>query len=151
MPHAGFGARRAFVAWAALTFASLAGCEGGGPKTHPVRGRVELAGGDVKALAGETVEVEAEGSPGVRASGPIGEDGTFELGGVYEGQSRMGAAEGKYRARIILDGVDPPTGKTPLRSRKPLPVNVRYLKFDTSGLTVDVPAAGEVVLKVSRE
>src|SRR5437773_9320646 len=64
--------------------AVLAGCRASGqakgPKTVPVRGKVIFArGGTVKALYDRQARIELESvdQPGVRAVGPIEEDGSF--------------------------------------------------------------------------
>src|SRR5262249_61713310 len=56
---------RARVASLAAVMAFLgmlnsAGCGPSGPKTYPVRGRVEVAGGDVRHLAGANIEAALE-------------------------------------------------------------------------------------------
>jgi hypothetical protein len=137
---------RAAVAAALLALAGLgvAGCGPAGPKTYPVRGRVEFTGGDVGQLAGSNVEAALENEPTVRASGVIEPDGAFTLATLDAGVLRKGAKEGKYRARIILAEEDA-TGKR----RRPPPLAPRFLQFATSGLALQVPTSGEVTLKVS--
>src|SRR5438034_8880223 len=62
-----------------ITLMSNLGCGAGGPRTYPVQGKVELAGADVKLLAGSHVEFALAADPRVRASGEIQEDGSFKL------------------------------------------------------------------------
>lgn len=134
---------RAVVAVLALFV--VAGCGSDGPKMHPVRGRVELAGGNVADLAGAGVEAALDSDPTVRASGVIAEDGSFRLETLHAGVIRRGAQEGNYKARIVPgDDEDKQARK---RVRQALPE--KYRQFQTSGLTFQVPTDGEVVLKVS--
>lgn len=131
----------------ALVMAGLiaaVGCGPDGPKTYPVQGKIDLAGGDVGQLAGSTVEVSRTGDPDVRASGEIQADGAFTLETLHAGVIRKGAREGTYQARIILADDDPAT-----RRRAAKAIDRRYLRFDTAGLALQVPAAGEVTLKVT--
>jgi hypothetical protein len=123
----------------------LAGC-GGGPKTHPVRGKVVVADGDVAQLADGHVEFVREDDPGVRADGLIGPDGRFEMQTQLQGKLLTGAAEGTYRARIILPDADGGGGR-----RRPRPIHDRFLDFKTSGLTFQVPTDGEITVTVSRK
>jgi hypothetical protein len=133
------------VAVLAVAALAMAGC-GGGPKTYPVRGKVVLADGDVARLADGHVEFEREGDPGVRADGLIGPDGRFEMQTQLQGKLLKGAAEGTYRARIVLPDADGDGGG----KRRPRPVHPRFLDFQTSGLTFQVPTDGEITVTVSR-
>lgn len=120
------------------------GCGPSGPKTHPVEGRVTLAGGDAKRLAGHHLEVVLEGDPSVRASGVIGGDGAFGLETLHAGEILKGVPEGKYRVRVLRaeEGDD---GK-----RLPAPpVAAKYLKFESSGLTLSVPPPGPVTFDLA--
>jgi hypothetical protein len=119
---------------------AFAGCGSRGD-VHPVRGRVVLTGGDVAQLAGHHVEAVLEGDPGVRASGIIGPDGTFTLETLHDGAVRKGAREGTYRVRIVPADEDDAGKKL-----KTPPVAGKHLRFETSGLTLQVPASGEVTL-----
>lgn len=119
------------------------GC-GSGPKTYTVRGKLELTGGDVQALAGHTLEAMSESDPTVRASGVIQPDGSFTLETLHAGAVYKGAQEGTYQARIILADDD----KEAMR-RARAALNARFLQFKTSGLTFKVPPEGEVTLKVA--
>jgi hypothetical protein len=129
----------------ALWLASQAGCGGAKVKTHPVQGKVELKGGDVAILQGSHVELLAqEGEAEKRASGVIAADGTFSLKTLHEGEVVAGAPEGQYKARIILgDESDENVPK-----RKGNPVHRRFLDFETSGLSVTVPA-GDYTISLS--
>jgi hypothetical protein len=127
----------------ALAGLSLLGCGAGGPTTHPVKGKVVLAEGDVKQLAGCTVEAMLTEDPNVRASGSVAEDGTFTLETVQDGRIVKGAREGKYQVRILRSSDDDGRGKSRL------PLDPRFGKFETSGLTLQVPPGGEVILNVT--
>ncbi|MBN9522032.1 hypothetical protein J0H58_26535 [bacterium] len=119
----------------------LAGCsssEGLRPVTGTVTGP-----GDVAVLAGSAVEIALESDPTVRASGTIEPDGRFTLDSLKDGRVRRGAPAGAYKARIVL-GDDDPT----LQKKAAKAVPAKYLKFETSGLTVRVPADGAVTLAV---
>jgi len=119
-----------------------AGCAPSGPRTYPVSGRIDL-GGDVAVLAGSHVEAVLATDPYVRASGEIQPDGTFTLQSQHGGTIAGGAIEGGYTIRLLLNDDDKP------RYRKAkAAVAGRFLKFESSGLTLRVPADGPVVLKV---
>ena len=90
---------------------TLCGCGGGGPKTHPVAGRVEVTGGNPAPLAGSTVEVALDRDPTVRAFGEIQPDGQFELQSLHAGEVRAGIPEGTYAVRIIPNDEDPAARK----------------------------------------
>jgi hypothetical protein len=125
--------------YAALALLAVAGCGQSGPKTHPVAGSVALAGGDSTQLAGHYVEAALTTDRTVRASGVIEPDGRFKLETLADGRVRSGAPEGTYGVRLILsddDGVKRPK------------VSPRYLRFETSGLSIQVPAKDDVKLEV---
>jgi hypothetical protein len=125
--------------YAALALLAVAGCGQSGPKTHAVAGSVSLAGGDPTQLAGHYVEAALTTDPTVRASGVIGPDGRFKLETLADGRIQTGAPEGTYGVRLILsddDGVKGPK------------VSPRYLRFETSGLSIQVPAKDDVKLEV---
>jgi hypothetical protein len=126
---------------AALGLAALGGC-GRSDGLRPVIGAVTVPG-DVAVLAGSTVEVALESDPTVRASGIIEPDGRFHLDTLRDGAVRRGAPEGTYKARIILGDDDPALQK---KAAKAVPA--KYLRFETSGLTLRVPADGTVTLAV---
>jgi len=131
---------------AAAVVCGPAGCGPTGPKTYPVRGKVELVGGDVKQLAGATVETAMDGDPTVRASGVIGEDGGFALETLHAGVVLKGAQAGTYKARI-LPGDDVEDRQARRKQRETL--SGKYRQFQTSGLSFQVPADGDVVLKLA--
>src|SRR5262245_52307772 len=114
-----------------LVALASAGCGPGGPKTHPVTGKVELAGGDLSHLAGSHVEAALTGDPTVRASGEIQPDGTFTLETLHRGTVLKGAVEGSYQARIVPSDDD---------RRARTAVALRFQQFASSGLSFEVPA-----------
>src|SRR5688572_30500176 len=109
---------RRCAAVVALALLGLAGCGGGGIKTYPVRGKVVLADGDVKELAGSHVEFMLESDPLVRSNGIIGPDGSFQMETLHEGKILRGAPEGTYKARIIPG--DPDDEGVPKRRGQPV-------------------------------
>jgi hypothetical protein len=125
-----------------IALATVSACGPAGPRTHPVSGRVVAA--DVRALAGGHVEVALLSDPSVRASGQIQPDGTFRLQTNHAGAVLSGALEGRYQVRILPPDDDP---KTERRARAALAA--RFLRFETSKLTLSVPTADSVTLEVS--
>lgn len=126
----------------ALLFAAI-GCGDSGPKTYPVNGSITLPGGNVAPLAGHNIEASLDGEPTVRASGVIEPDGRFHLETIQGGAVVKGAREGSYRVRLILSDDDDASRKL---AKKAIPA--RYFQFDTSGLTVQVPANDDVKLEI---
>ncbi len=131
----------------AVTVAALilSGCSDHLPRTYPVSGKLVLAGGDAKQLAGHHVEAVLEGDTNVRASGPIDPDGGFTLETLHAGVILKGVREGKYQVRI-LRGEEDDDGK---KLRKP-PIAAKFLQFQTSGLSIVVPASGDVTLELKQ-
>ncbi len=130
------------VVLAGVALFGVSGC--GGLKTYPVRGKVELVGGEVKQLAGNHVEAALQSDPTVRASGVIQPDGRFTLETLDAGVIRKGAPEGSYQVRIILSDEDKGSWQQAVQAIDP-----RFLEFQTSDLSFQVPT-GEVTLKVSQ-
>lgn len=120
------------------------GC-GAGPKTHPVQGRLEIAGGATEVLAGHTIELALDADPQIRAAGTIQDDGTFAVETIHSGMVLQGALPGAYKARIVLGDDDPAKRKL---AQKSLPA--RYLDFEKSGLSLAVPSADEAKFTVLR-
>ena len=128
---------RGSIVIAALSVFALIGCSGPAVKTHPVAGKVEIKDGDSALLAGSGVELQHETDEALRPSGNIDAAGNFLVKTMYKGEVLEGAPEGKYKARIVL--ADPKDDGVPKR-----PANLihpRYLDFDKSGLTVNVPGS----------
>jgi len=124
---------------------TLAGCSQSGPPVHPVKGQVQLTGGDAAPLAGHWIEIALENDRQVRASGEIKPDGNFQLESLLEGKLRNGVLEGKYVARIVLGDDDPQQ-----RQAAAAAIDPRFLKFDSSGLSLQVPAPEPVQLQLLR-
>lgn len=129
---------------AAVGLWALAGCSDNAPKVYPVSGKVALAGGDAQKLVGHHVEAVLEGDPAVRASGLIGPNGTFTLETLHGGKILKGAQEGKYQVRILAAEEDD-DGK---KLKKP-PIAGKHFKFESSGLSLQVPPPGDVSLELA--
>ena len=136
--------RRLAAALAAAVVGLFAGCGPDGPKLYPVTAKVVVDGGNVADLAGSTVDAMVETDPTVRASGTIEADGTVVLETLHSGKIRKGVQEGTYRARIVLADDDPQ-----IRRKAAKVVAPKYRDFKTSDLSFQVPAPGEVTLKVT--
>ncbi len=112
-----------------------------GPQTVPVRGKIVFTkGGTVKVLADKQARIELESvdQPGVRAAGPIQEDGTFEVATVTaEGGGNSGAVPGKHRVRIDLEDAQKL-------------VAPQFLDFAKSGITITLPSDQPIEVKVWR-
>lgn len=134
---------RTLVVVTAISMLSLTGCGNSGPKMHAVKGKVEIEAGEVKNLAGTNIEASLDADPTVRASGVVGADGSFTLETLHEGVIKKGAREGTYQVRFILPDDDKEARRAAARS-----LDKRFLKFETSGLTLQVPSTGDVTLKV---
>ena len=131
--------RRALLAALIFLTLPLAGC---GAKFYTVRGTVTLDDG--KPLEkGLVVFERVDGGPPVTARGNVGPDGRFELSTEKPGD---GVPPGRYKVLINpLDTSDVPDEK------KKLPFDIKYMKFDTSGLEFEVPgASGEYAIKLDR-
>lgn len=133
------------VAITASLFLFSAGCTKSGPRTYPVKGQVEAPGVDLKTLAGHTVEIAFDSDPQIRAAGQIQDDGSFALETLQGGAILKGAAEGTYKARIVLADDDQASRNLAAKALHP-----GYFQFEKSGLSVSVPAAEVVSLKVTR-
>ena len=125
--------------------ALLLGCaeeQAAGPETVPVQGKVEFTkGGKTQDLADQSVVVQFDSvdKPGTVAFGQILEDGSFTMGTQTEdGQGKLGVVPGAHRVRLNAD------------ERGSRLVNPKFLKYETSGLTVKAPVDGELVIKVFR-
>jgi hypothetical protein len=134
------------MACLALAVVLFAGCSGGGVKTYPVQGKVEIKDGDAGLLTGSHVELRHETDEMLRPSGKITAGGSFSVETLHQGEILPGAPEGKYRARIILaDESDEGVPKRPAN-----PLHKRFLDFNTSGLSFTVPS-GEYNVALSRK
>lgn len=127
-----------------LALLTLVGCGSKGPKTHAVAGQIKLQSGAITQLAGSTLEVALASDPSIRAFGQIQDDGRFELNSLQNGELKTGVLEGRYTARIIPNDED---GESRKRATQAIPP--RYLKFETSGLELQVPPDGEIHLQLA--
>jgi hypothetical protein len=113
-----------------LLLAVLAGCSNG---KHPVRGTVTLDDG-TPLTKGLVVFERIDGGPAITARGQVGPDGRYELS---TDKPDDGVPPGRYKVLInAMDLSDVPDEK------KHLPFDVRYTKFETSGLECEVKAGG---------
>jgi len=140
---------RLFTAVTLLLFlfvaCSLFGCgkkrSNEGPKTVPVRGKVVFTkGGDVKTLFNKQARIEFESveQPGMRAAGPIEEDGSFVLATVTTEGGGVGAVPGTHRVRLDLE-----------ENAQKL-VAPQFLDFVKSGVKVTVPSEAPIEVEVWR-
>jgi hypothetical protein len=127
------------TAFAALVLLTAAGCGGG---KYPVRGTVTLDDGTPLTKGMVVVERRDGGAP-VTARGEIKSDGSYELSTDKAGD---GVPTGKYRVLInSMDLSDVPDEK------KNLPFDIKYLKFETSGLECEVTSgSNEYAIKLIR-
>jgi hypothetical protein len=120
----------------------VAGCGGAkvaGPTTVPVKGKVEFTkGGKVQDLANNSILIEFQSveQPDVKAFGEVLEDGTFTMSTQVEGKGKPGVVAGSHRVRLNAD-------ESAARFVAP-----KFLKHESSGITVKVPTEGELVIKV---
>ena len=122
----------------------LTGCGRGGPKTYPAHGKLEVIGGDVRQLAGSHVEIALANNPTHRAAGVIRDDGSFVLETLHSGSPSAGAQAGAYLVRVVLND-DDPAG----RRRSSQTIAARFLDFQASGLTLEVPSSGPIILQAA--
>ncbi len=159
---------------------SLCGCGDDAPKTHPVSGKVILSDGEIQSLvdAEAGVELQLESDPSIRSYGKIASDGSFDIQMSHNGRTFLGAVEGTHLVRIVLsempeqaeaenyldDDGKPIKSKgkarTKAKNQNPkvkadapvvLPVNERFLKFNTSKITYTVPGGSGLEMKVSKK
>lgn len=132
------------LACLAGTALSLGGCGPGGPTFQPVTVRLNVEGGNVADLEGSTLDVAVPNNPLLRASGTITADGTAELETLHAGKIRRGVLEGNYQVRIVLADDDREQRRKAAKAVAP-----KYLKFESSGLTLTVPGDRTVPLTVA--
>src|SRR5581483_1973868 len=115
-----------------LALIVLLGCAGcGGEALHPLRGTVTLDDGTPVTQGVVVFERSAGGKP-VTARGESRPDGSYQVGTRTPGD---GVPPGKYRVLVKpLDLDDVPD------EDKTLPFDLKYLKYDTSGLEYEVKA-----------
>jgi len=122
----------------------LMGCGGKpveGPATVPVKGKVEFTkGGNVRDLADRSIVVEFQSveQPAMKAFGAILEDGSFTMTTQVKDKGKPGVIAGSHRVRLNAD-------ESATRF-----VSGKFLKYETSGITVKIPPESELVIKVSK-
>src|SRR5262245_53880244 len=137
MPTSSGALTRARILLLVAAWAGVAGCGGGPrmPRTHPLKGKVVFKGGG--PVTGGSISFESTaGEPPWRAGAQIEQDGTFSEVSTLgpDGKEVKGIVEGEHRVRIDLGRGD--AGEDAPRVRVPQ----RYLNYQTSGLTVRIPA-----------
>jgi hypothetical protein len=131
---------------AGLLPVTLSGCGNRSIPTYRVSGKVMFADG--KPLEGGWVCCESvQGAHIPSSRGQIQPDGSFQLS-TY--RPNDGAVEGEFRALVT-----PPVPEGGLRQTKVMPqvIDVRFTRFDTSGLKFTVsndPAKNQFTLRVER-
>ncbi len=97
-------------------------------------------GGDVKALYDKQARIEFESidQPGVHAMGAVEEDGSFTVATITPEGGSPGAVTGKHRVRLDLE------------DNAQRLVAPQFLDARKSGITVNVPSDGEIVVEVWR-
>jgi hypothetical protein len=131
--------RRVFAGIVGIVFAAAIGCSGG---KHPVRGTVALEDG-TPVTKGLVVLERSDGGPPLTARGEISTNGSFVLGTDQPGD---GVPAGRYK--VLINSMD--LSDTPDEFKK-LPYDVKYLKFETSGLEFDVKSGiNEYPIKLNR-
>jgi hypothetical protein len=128
---------RGRIVW--LVWAVFVSC-GCGTGKYPVRGRVTLDDG-TPLTRGMVVFESLDGTQGAR--GMIKPDGRYELSSAVPGD---GVRPGRYRVLVsALDMSDVPD------EQKTLAFDVKYTRFQTSGLEVEVKAGrNDVPIELSR-
>lgn len=112
------------------------------PETYPVRGKVVFAGGegDVEKLQGWIVQFQSVAQSDTRATGEIGQDGTFEVVSIVNNRGKEGVVAGQHRV-CVVNVLDPAVEE----------IDPKFNAYDTSGITVTVPTEQELVIEVSRK
>jgi hypothetical protein len=136
----------AFLAMAAVLFGTTA-CDSG-PKVYPVKGKVVNKGkGNIKELAGYTVQFQSDSDPSDTPGGAIEEDGSFTLY-TYTGVGGKvvpGVKQGTYRACLqppAVEGGPPPK----------LIIPRRYTNFETANLQFTIsPGPNDITIEVDRD
>jgi hypothetical protein len=135
------------IVWVFVLSCAVCGCGSSAPTVFPVYGKIVFEkGGDLKKLAGATVEFESVADSKIHAYGTIKEDGSFAMTTRVGDVAQLGAVAGEHKIRILFEVQhDTDDYKPP-----PPPIHPRFTSFKDSKLTCTVPLSGELVLKVSR-
>jgi hypothetical protein len=117
----------------------IAGCGG---KLYPVHGTVTLEDGTPLKKGMVIFEGTIEGKT-VMARGALQADGSYQLS---TNKPEDGVPPGRYR--VLINPMD--LSEVP-DEKKNLPFDIKYLKFDTSGLEYEVKAgANEIPIQLTR-
>jgi hypothetical protein len=135
--------RRLLASILAGAVLATAGCDSG-PKVYPVIGKVVSKGpGNVKDLAGYSIQFQSTTDPKELPGGPIQADGTFTLYTKVGGKVIPGVKAGTYRACLVQYV---PEGGAP-----PLMISRKYASFDTSQLQYEIAAGpNDLTIEVDR-
>jgi hypothetical protein len=131
-----------------VAFASLVvvGCGPSGPTTFPLTGKVvDASGKPIPGLAGCTVEFQSATDHLIHGYGEIKEDGSFTMATQTQGVGKEGVVEGTHQVRIMLN-IEQDEDK-PIAG--PTIIPLKYTKFETSGITCEVPKDKELVIKIT--
>lgn len=91
----------------------------------------------------DSIELQSVSSPQKLAFGGLSETGEFKIESLQEGKIVLGAPAGEYRVRLIVSDDD--SGH---RNDLLAKIDPKFLSFERSGWTVDVPGR-EVVLVIA--
>lgn len=122
-----------------LMLACFHGCGPRDPKTYPVSGKVVFKGGDIQKLQGWMVQFQAVAEHDTRANAEIGDGGAFKAVSLVNNHGKEGVVEGEQRVCVV--NVLQPESKV---------LNRKFNRFDTSGIIVNVPLEGDLVIEVSK-
>jgi hypothetical protein len=131
---------RRFTVLAALTcLLWLSGCGGG---RYPVTGRVTFDDGSPLDAGAVICETQLDGKT-IMARATLRPDGTFALGTT---NPEDGAPPGKYRVLVV-----PRALYESEKSTKQPPIDPKFEKFESSGLSLEVkPGGNELLITVTK-
>jgi hypothetical protein len=129
---------RARVMTALLLLAFASGCSSG---RYPVNGRVTYEDGSPVEAGTVIGEATVDGKL-VGVQGNIEKDGSFCLGGERAGD---GVLPGNYRVLVMPVAL----GDAELAEGKQPAVDGKYMKYETSGLTIEVKPMGKNELNIT--
>jgi len=111
----------------------LAGCGPSESAVYPVSGSLKLAGGQSPVGCVVEFSSQAAETKGVNARGEVGADGSYTLKTTLNGKEKDGAVAGPHKVVVI-----PPSASSTPGSPPPPPVPVKYMDYNSSGLTFEV-------------
>ena len=120
----------------------LEGCSQKGLQS--LEGQVVFKDGGAFEFAGDSIELRSQSDSSLSAFGEIKPDGKFKIDSLTEGKLVPGTKAGVYSARIVISDDDYEHKKLAAKA-----INKKYLSFETSGLSVTVPASG-LTLTISK-